>query len=164
MRWYVIHTKPRQEQRALLNLQQQSYECYLPLLASEKLRQGALRVVQEPLFARYLFIRLGTQQSAQSWSPIRSTQGVSRLVTFGTEPAKVNPDLVEMLRTQNEDPGKEPARLFQSGEQVHIKDGPFAGLQVIYQMLDGERRAMVLIEMLGKFSKLLLDPASLQKA
>ena len=121
-------------------------------------------MVQEPLFARYLFIRLGTQQSAQSWSPIRSTQGVSRLVTFGTEPAKVNPDLVEMLRTQNEDPGKEPARLFQSGEQVHIKDGPFAGLQVIYQMLDGERRAMVLIEMLGKFSKLLLDPASLQKA
>lgn len=163
MHWYVIHTKPRQEQRALLNLQQQSFECYLPLFATEKLRQGALKVVQEPLFARYLFIRLGTGQSGRSWSPIRSTQGVSRLVTFGTEPARVNPELVDALRAQTQDLGKEPARLFQPGEQVQIIEGPFAGLQAIFQMIDGERRAMVLIEILGKFSKLLLHPASMQK-
>lgn len=163
MHWYVIHTKPRQEQRALLNLQQQSYECYLPLLPCEKLRRGALKVVQEPLFARYLFIRLGTGQSGQSWSPIRSTQGVSRLVTFGTEPARVDPDLVEALRAQNEGQGRAPVSLFHSGEPVRIKDGAFAGLQAVYQMLDGERRAMVLIEFLGKLSKLLLAPGSLQK-
>lgn len=29
MHWYVIHTKPRQEQRALLNLAQRGYNCYL---------------------------------------------------------------------------------------------------------------------------------------
>ena len=33
MHWYVIHTKSQQEQRALLNLEQQGYECYLPLLS-----------------------------------------------------------------------------------------------------------------------------------
>lgn len=37
---------PRQEQRALLNLEQQGYECYLPVLATEKLRQGVLSVVE----------------------------------------------------------------------------------------------------------------------
>ena len=40
MHWYAIHTKPRQEQRALLNLTQQGYGCYLPLLATERLRLG----------------------------------------------------------------------------------------------------------------------------
>ena len=83
MYWYLIYTKPRQEQRALLNLEQQGYECYLPLHAAEKLQRGKLSVVEEPLFPRYLFIQLDTSQTGKSWGPIRSTKGVSHLVAFG---------------------------------------------------------------------------------
>ena len=54
-------------------------------------------------------------------------------------------------------------RLFQRGEEVQIKDGPFAGLRAIYQMGDGEGRAMVLIEILSRPSQLTLSPASLRK-
>ena len=163
MHWYVVHTKPRQEQRALLNLGQQGYECYLPLLATEKLRQGALTVVQEPLFARYLFIRLSSTQSGQSWGPIRSTQGVSRLVTFGVEPAKVDAALIDLLRSRN-DLRQQPAqRLFNQGDGVQIVDGAFVGLQGIYQIQDGERRAMVLIELLSKPTRLTVPIASLRK-
>jgi transcriptional antiterminator RfaH len=163
MHWYVIHTKPRQEQRALLNLGQQGYECYLPLFTTEKLRQGSLIVVQEPLFARYLFIRLSTCQSGQSWAPIRSTQGVSRLVAFGAEPAKVDAQLIELLRLQSDRTQERARRLFNQGDCVQIKDGPFAGLQGIYQMIDGERRAMVLLEIMSKPSRLSFSPANLRK-
>ena len=163
MHWYLIHSKPRQEQRALLNLEQQGYSCYLPTLATEKLRRGALTVVQEALFARYLFIRLSTAQSGQSWAPIRSTQGVCRLVTFGYEPAKINAELIEALRAQDDIQIKTPERLFSKGEIVQIKDGAFAGLQAIYQMDDGERRAMVLIEILGRPSSLAIAPDCLRK-
>ncbi|MDD5334855.1 MAG: transcription/translation regulatory transformer protein RfaH [Rhodoferax sp.] len=163
MPWYVIHTKPRQEQRALVNLVQQGYGCYLPLLATEKLRQGALKVVQEPLFARYLFISLDTGQSGKSWAPIRSTQGVSRLVTFGVEPAKVDPTLIEALRANTDGLRERPERLFEPGDRVQIKDGAFAGLEAVYQMPNGESRAMVLIEILSKPVKLTLSPASLSK-
>jgi len=75
MNWYLIHTKPRQENAALLNLEQQGYECYLPILLAEKLRQGSLSVIEEPLFPRYLFIRLDPSGGSQSWAPIRSTRG-----------------------------------------------------------------------------------------
>lgn len=163
MHWYVIHTKPRQEQRALDNLAQQGYTCYLPMLASEKLRQGALKLVQEPLFARYLFIQLESCQSGKSWAPIRSTLGVSRLVSFGTEPAKVDACLIDALRAHNLSLCQEPQRLFKPGDPVQIKDGAFAGLQAIYQMPSGENRAMVLIEILTKAVKLTLSPASLRK-
>ncbi len=163
MLWYVIHTKPRQEQRALLNLQQQGYSCYLPLLAIEKLRHGALTVVHEPLFSRYLFIELDTSQAGPSWGPIRSTLGVSRLVTFGMEPATISAELIEQIRTFNQTGRSNPERMFRQGDLVQIKDGPFAGVEGIYQMDDGDRRAMVLIELLSKPSALAIAPGSLRK-
>jgi transcriptional antiterminator RfaH len=45
MQWYVIHTKPRQEQRALENLQRQGFEAWLPMIALEKVRRSRLTQV-----------------------------------------------------------------------------------------------------------------------
>jgi len=163
MHWYVIHTKPRQEQRALLNLEQQGYECYLPLLSIEKIRQSSLSLVEEPLFPRYLFIRLDASQSGQSWAPIRSTLGVSRLVTFGSDPAKVDAELISTLRIQNSQLRQTPQRMFNEHDRVQIQSGPFAGLDAIYQMPDGESRAMVLIQFLSKPIRLSVPPTNLLK-
>ena len=164
MHWYLIHTKPRQEKCALQNLEQQGYACYLPLLPAEKLRHGNLTVADGPLFPRYLFIQLGLSDSAKSWSPIRSTKGVSRLVCFGVEPAKVDDRLVALLRFQEAGVREQPRRLFTPGERVQLTEGAFAGIEGIYHMADGESRVMVLIELLGKQAPLSVPPASLRKA
>lgn len=163
MHWYLVHTKPRQEKCALENLHQQGYQCYLPTLPSEKLCQGLLKVVNEPLFPRYLFIRLGQGESAKSWAPIRWTKGVSRLVSFGVEPAKISDSLVEAIRAQEASVQAEPERLFKSGERIRLTEMPFAGIEGIYQMADGERRVMVLIELLSKQVRVRVAPANLRK-
>ena len=164
MHWYLVHTKPRQEKCALTNLEQQGYECYLPSMPSEKLQQGVLVLSNEPLFPRYLFIRLGQGESAKSWSPIRSTKGVSRLVSFGTEPAKVDAGLVELLQARESSVVGGAVRLFNPGERVRVTAGPFAGIEGIYQMAEGERRVIVLIELLSKMVTVRIEPASLRKA
>jgi len=163
MHWYLVHTKPRQEKCALENLQRQGFQCYLPTLPSEKLRQGVLTVADEPLFPRYLFIRLDTGLSAKGWGPIRSTKGVSRLVSFGNEPAKIDDRLVHLLHSQENAHQTQPQRLFAKGERVMIADGAFAGLEAMYQMADGEGRVMVLIELISKPVQLHVAPASLRK-
>ena len=145
MQWYVIHTKPRQEQRALENLQRQGFEAWLPMIALEKVRRSRLTQVTEPMFSRYLFIRLDTTQT--NWSPIRSTLGVSKLVSFGNVPAAVPDALIDMLR---ESPPLPPQRLMNPGDEVQLVEGPLRGLRGIYQQHDGEARAMVLIELLSQ--------------
>jgi transcriptional antiterminator RfaH len=162
-KWYVIHTKPRQEQRALSNLQNQGYQCYLPMIAIEKLSRERLNVIEEPLFPRYLFICLDASRYGQNWSPIRSTWGVSGLVSFGSEPAKINSVLIDLLRQQEQGLSEGPQRLFSAGESLLVADGPFAGLQAVYQMASGENRAMVLIELMGKSAQMQIAPASLRK-
>jgi transcriptional antiterminator RfaH len=163
MHWYLVHTKPKQEKCALDNLHRQGYQCYLPTIPSEKLRKGRLIVVDEPLFPRYLFIRLGQGVSTKSWAPIRSTKGVSRLVSFGIEPARVDDGLIEQLRTQQALVQTEPERLFKQGEHVRLTKAPFTSIEGIYQMADGERRVMVLIEILSKPVAVRVATASLRK-
>lgn len=160
--WYLIHTKIRQERLALENLQQQGFECFLPQINAEKLRRGNLRVVQEPLFPRYLFIRLSTGLDSQSWAPIRSTLGVSRLVTFGQTPAKIDDELIAQLQVKTNSTEVQ-LRHFAPGEQVVVTDGPFVGVEAIYQMADAEGRVMVLLNILSKQVKLSVPPASIRK-
>jgi len=163
MHWYLVHTKPRQERTALQNLEQQGYECYLPTMLAEKLRQGAVTLNDEPLFPRYLFIRLGWGLDAKSWVPIRSTRGVSRLVSFGNDVARISDDLINHLKTRETLARDEPERLFSAGERVCLMDGPFAGIEGVYRMADGQSRALVLIELLSRPVTVRLPPSALRK-
>ncbi len=161
--WFLIRSKPRQEAVALTNLARQGFESYLPLFATEKLVRRKSTVVQEPMFARYLFVRLDTSSNGQSWSPIRSTVGVSELVCFGNRPARVDDALIATLREREIAQQASPATLFAIGDSVRITEGAFAGLEAIYQMNDAEGRAMVLLDLLSKPVAMTIDAASLRK-
>jgi len=161
--WFLVRSKPRQESVALTHLARQGYESYLPLFAAEKLVRRKSTVVQEPMFARYLFVRLDTTGQGQSWSPIRSTVGVSELVCFGSRPARVDDALIATLRERESTQQASPTTLFASGDSVCITEGAFAGLEAIYQMNDAEGRAMVLLDLLSKPVAMTIDAVSLRK-
>jgi transcriptional antiterminator RfaH len=146
--WYLVHLKPHQENVALANLERQGYECYLPQMRIERIRRSKVEVVIEPMFLRYLFIQLDSSDQGKSWSPIRSTLGVSELVTFGGRAAKVDDTLIDMLRQRERILPKQ--NMFTSGDSVLITDGPFAGLEAIYQTMDSKQRAFILIEILAR--------------
>jgi transcriptional antiterminator RfaH len=95
---------------------------------------------------------------------LQVAKGVSRLVSFGIEPARVDDGLIKLLRTQEASVQTEPERLFKTGERVRLTEVPFAGIEGICQMADGERRVMVLIEILSKPLAVRVAPASLRKA
>jgi transcriptional antiterminator RfaH len=160
--WYLVHTKPRQEEIALANLQRQGYKCYLPQMRIERVRRRKAEVATEPMFPRYLFIRLDSSDQGKSWSPIRSTLGVSQLVHFGARAAKVDDTLVDLLRQRERTLPTEA--MFHSGDSVVIADGPFAGIEAIYQTADAERRAFILLEILAKPVSMHIDAGRLRKA
>lgn len=160
--WYLVHTKPRQEDVALANLQRQGYECYLPQMRIERIRRRKAEIATEPMFPRYLFIRLDSSDQGKSWSPIRSTLGVSQLVHFGARAAKVDDALVELLRQSEQATPLDP--IFHSGDSVVIADGPFAGIEAIFQTADADRRAFILLEILSKPVSMQIDAGRLRKA
>ena len=126
-------------------------------------RRAAVVTQAEPLFSRYLFIQLDTNLSGKSWGPIRSTLGVSKLVVFGSEPARVDSGLIHLFKQRELSVADQVTPLFKTGDQVVIAQGPLAGLNATFQMSDGEMRAMVLIEVLNQVSKLKLPLADLRR-
>ncbi|MFN7834982.1 MAG: transcription/translation regulatory transformer protein RfaH [Burkholderiaceae bacterium] len=160
--WYLVHTKPRQENVALANLERQGYECYLPQMRIERVRRRKAGIATEPMFPRYLFVRLDSGDQGKSWSPIRSTLGVSQLVQFGVRAAKVDAALVDLLRDRERALPTEA--MFHNGDSVVIADGPFAGIEAIYQTADAARRAFILLEILAKPVSMQIDAGRLRKA
>lgn len=155
--WYAVFCKPRGEETAEANLANQGYTVYLPRLLNEFLR--ARKRVQriEPLFPRYLFVR--PRDATQSLAPVRSTLGVTGLVRFGGQPAVVSEELIEAIRAREEpESGTHVHRVvFKPGAAVRFAEGPFAGLDAIFEKEAGAERVMVLLEMLGKTNRLRVD-------
>jgi len=95
--------------------------------------------------------------------PIRSTLGVSQLVMFGNAPAKIDENQMAAIRSQFDD--RLTNRLyFEPGQSVVITEGPFIGLQAVYQMASGESRVIVLLELMSKVVRMSLAPTSICKA
>ncbi|NBY65097.1 MAG: transcriptional activator RfaH [Betaproteobacteria bacterium] len=111
MNWYLVMSKPREEDRAYENLVYQQYNCYLPKVKIEKIKQGKKIQLLEPLFPRYLFVQLNS--STDNWGPVRSTLGVSNMVRFGDSYAKVPDSVIEDI---NYFSSEHQESLFKAGE------------------------------------------------
>ena len=151
--WYLIYTKPKQECVALENLERQEYEVYLPMLPVRRRLQGQHQLVLEPMFPRYLFVRLTNGED--NWSPIRSTRGVANLVRFGVDAARVPDELINQLRERDATAKVESdvLRDFEPGKPVRIVAGALAGYEGIFSERSGERRALILLELASQYTR-----------
>ncbi|AZT84544.1 transcription/translation regulatory transformer protein RfaH [Marinobacter sp. NP-4(2019)] len=146
MTWYALQHKPAQGDRALEHLQNQDIACFYPKITVEKIKAGKRTRKLEPLFPGYLFVNL--EQTDPMWSKLRSTRGVLRVVGFANKPAPIGDDVIQhikdSLHTVAEQGGIKP------GQPVALSEGPFQGLEAIFQAYDGEERAIVLISFMQK--------------
>ena len=152
--WYAVLCKPRREMVAEANLINQNYEVYLPRLIAQRRREGRWVDVVEALFPRYLFLALRSEK--QSLAAVRSTLGVSDLVRFGGQPAIVREEVIECLR-QGERSARDPLvrhSPFRPGCRVELRDGPLKGLTGVFSVESADERVFVLLEFLGKTSRI----------
>ena len=149
-RWYLAYTKPRQEQIALVNLEQQAFEAYLPLYKKfKKTEQGPVSVF-EPMFPRYILFR--PSKPEQSISVVRNTKGIATLVRFGFEPAQLHDELVQCIRQLEEE--RHLATLqelsnLKAGQTVRLKHTALGNIDGLIQSVSSKRVA-VLLEILGR--------------
>jgi transcriptional antiterminator RfaH len=108
----------------------------------------------EPLFPRYLFLRADPAQ--HELARVRSTRGISGLVRFGSELARVPGAVIEALAARSDADGLvrlDPPAMH-PGDQVRIASGPLAGLPAIFQARVAAERVLLLVGLLGAQSSI----------
>jgi len=149
--WVLVMTQPRRELWAAENVVRQGYDYYLPLCLEAEHKNNEEHFVEKPLFPGYMFVQVVAQ-----WRTLLSTFGVSQVIMIGNNPVSVPDSVIDGLR-ESEKSGL--IKLFKrsgnymelnQGQSVGIGVSTFAGHIGLYDGMKGEARAYVLLDLLGR--------------
>ena len=152
--WFVIQFKPNSHFQAEKNLTRQGFETFLPL--HEVTSRKASRFVKstKPLFPGYMFVSF--DKTDNEWHKVKYTYGVSRLITFHSSLKSIPYTFVDNLMKRYDSSGKLiPIVKMEKGAKVEILKGPFANFIATVEEYESEQRIWVLMDLMGRKSKIL---------
>ena len=164
-RWYVVHTNPRQEERANNNLRAWGVETLNPKLRTCRYNEfsGAPIIITQPLFPRYIFAKFDAgKQLAKIWF----TRGVHDVVCFGGTPAPVDEDIIAILHSRMDKDGFiQTNDDLKPGDKVIIKTGPMRNFMGVFERkLKASERILVLLTSINYQGRLVVERDAVERA
>jgi transcriptional antiterminator RfaH len=163
MSWIVVYTKPRQEVRAKENLECLGVEVRMPQRPVEKIVRGSISINYECLFPRYIFVKNQSDVFLRVMHKLRNVRGVSKIVKVGDQFAELDDESLEGILSFERTLSSRPVKAFHSGESVIFTHGAFQGVRGIYQEADGDKRVILLFDLLHKPTKLSVPLTSVRR-
>jgi transcription antitermination factor NusG len=124
-KWFALYTKPRWEKKINTALLKKGIESWCPLQIIEKQWSDRKKIIEEPLFRSYVFVRI----SAEEKNNVLNTDGVLNFVYYLSKPAVIKDEEVNSIRMYLAD---KDARIsiisdegFMQGEKIKINFGVF---------------------------------------
>ena len=146
-KWYVAKTKPSKELLVKNFLtKRQDTEAFLPFIRSPK----RTRTRMEVLFPTYIFCL--ADPASPDWGAIRWAPGISYFLGAGAELVPVSDKFISHLKLRVSwwNDGGYELRLV-PGDEVVITDGPFSGLEAIFQRyVPARQRCQVLLQFMNR--------------
>ena len=155
-RWWVLHTKPRQEKSLARQLFQSRVPFYLPLIERRSPVRGRIMTSHVPLFGGYLFL-LGQRDervTALATKRVVHTLEVSDQRTLWD-------DLTQVHRLINTGAPITPEERLEPGAFVEITSGPLVGLKGRIIRASTGRRFVVQVNFIQRGASVLIDDFSL---
>jgi transcriptional antiterminator RfaH len=163
--WYVAQTRPHAEAKASQHLRSQGFEIYLPRYLKQRRHARRVDEVAAPLFPNYLFVAINI--ATQRWLSIDSTIGVTKLVRNGDLPASVPQHIVDALKRREDARGyiqliRRPK--FLPGDKIRIVGGTFCDCYGLYEGTTARERVAILLDLLGRKVRTLVDSDIIEAA
>ncbi|MEI6950294.1 UpxY family transcription antiterminator [Paraflavisolibacter sp. H34] len=145
-KWYAVYTRPRWEKKVNTLLTERGFESYCPLNRVRRKWSDRVKLVEEPLFKSYVFVRI----SDEDRTGVRMTDGVINFIYWNGKPAIIKDKEILAIRLFLEE--YENVQLVKMevkpNERVRVTDGPLADLEGKVLEVKG-KTARVAIDSLG---------------
>ncbi|MDR0251134.1 MAG: transcription termination/antitermination protein NusG [Burkholderiales bacterium] len=174
-RWYVVHAYSGFEktvQRALAEriaraeLQEKFGQILVPVEEVVEMRGGQKAISERKFFPGYVLVEM--EMADETWHLVKSTPKVTGFVG-GTahKPAPISQKEVDAIMHQMQEGIEKPRPkvLFEAGELVRVKDGPFADFNGMVEDVNYEKSKLrVSVAIFGRATPVDLDFAQVEKA
>lgn len=159
--WFVLQTRARHEKKVHSLLTRLDIEAYLPLVTRKKQWSDRVKLVEEPLFSGYLFVKYNEINRYQ----ILNTPGVVRFVCFDGQYATVDSTQIKTIKAiSNLEKETEVVDLeLTPGEEVLITSGPFKGIYAKLVTCKGKGKILLEVEAIGKGVLLEIGKTKIEK-
>ena len=164
-RWYVVQSQPNAELKAVAHLNRQGFDTYLPRYLKRRRHARRVEIVPRPLFPRYFFVAIDL--TAQRWRSIYSTIGVSSLIGTDDAPLPVPENIVAAVKAREDESGfvkLDQRPIFQIGQKIRVLEGVFTDLLGLYDGMPDHDRVAVLLDLLGRKVRVLVDAEAVAAA
>jgi transcription antitermination factor NusG len=158
LKWYAVYTRPRWEKKVANLLVQKEIECYCPLNKVRKKWSDRVKLIEEPLFKSYVFVRV----EEEGKTPVRMTDGVVNFVYWNGKPGVVKDKEIQAIRRfLDEHEGVEAIKVdLQRDDKVVVTSGPLMNQEG--KVIEIKNKvARVLIESLGYILVAQIDKSKL---
>ena len=95
-KFYIVHTKNKQERKAEHNLKRQGFNVWLPTFKTSLVKRNKYINKEVPFFPGYLFVKFSLKND--SWSKINNSFGVKYLISYSGIPIPINEVLINNLK------------------------------------------------------------------
>ncbi len=93
-KWLAVYTRPRWEKKVNQLLKEKGLESYCPLNKVRRKWSDRIKIVEEPLFKSYVFVRV----SDDDRSNVRMTDGAINFVYWNGKPAVIREKEINAIR------------------------------------------------------------------
>ena len=160
-KWLAVYTRPRWEKKVNHLLMEKGLESYCPLNKIRRKWSDRMKIVEEPLFKSYVFVKVSEEDRAA----VRMTNGAINFVYWNGKPAVIKEkEILAIRRFLNEYENVEarPVEL-KINERVRITNGTLMDHEG--KVLDVRRKiAKVAIDSLGYILIAYIDRSKLTSA
>ena len=173
-RWYVVHAYSGFEksvQRALIDrvnrsgMQDSFGQILVPVEEVIELRNGQKTVTERKFFPGYVLVEM--EMNDESWHLVKSTPKVTGFVGgTANKPAPISEKEVEKIMQQMQEGVEKPRPkvLFEIGEVVRVKEGPFTDFHGSVEDANYEKNKLrVSVTIFGRATPVELDFAQVEK-
>ena len=119
MQWYVLYTAARAEKQVAQRISGEGIEAFLPLHRRKRKWSDRVKVIEEPLFRSYVFVKCHDHQLFN----LRQIPGVAAIVLYDRRPAKVRDVEIDAIKEFLN--YAENREIVSSGDKVQILCGSF---------------------------------------
>lgn len=156
-RWYILHTRSRQEKVVALALGSMGVDHYLPLVTRVQFYGKRKVKVKAPLFPGYLFLH-GMRDQAFD---VDRTGRIAQIIDVPDQ-AQLAFELKNIQLALKSDTVLDPYPYLHEGIHVEVRSGPFRGIQGLIESRTKCHRLILQVDVLGQASSLEIDGSLLE--